>query len=107
VPTPAFNPNWTASVTAFAGLNYYPLAGAPGDKGWVRLHFSDNGSGVPTDITAIDWAFQFDPDKTIKAGQTSDTIPEPATLSLLALGAVGIGAMRRRRKTPARAGQAA
>lgn len=66
--------------------------------GWIKLVY--NGIPDPTSITAIDWAYDMTPNEAITAGETSvQTTPEPGTaaLSLLAMGAAGILAWRRRR----------
>jgi hypothetical protein len=60
--------------------------------GWVRLATS------PTNFTVVDWAFESVPNAPILAGATAAT-PEPSTMALLALGAAGVTALRRRKKT--------
>jgi hypothetical protein len=101
-----FTPTWTNGVTAFAGLvlNGTIAGGAQGPlTGWIRLRFDIDpkliDDGFPNRITAIDWAFRTAPGNgALVADQTVEPTPEPATLSLLALGACGVAAMRRRRE---------
>ncbi len=83
---------WVAGQTAFAGIHN------GSEFGWVRLRYDDNAQGFPDTITAIDWAYNTN--GPINAGQISAT-PEPGSLSLflLAGGAAGIRALRRRKKT--------
>ncbi|MGH9356722.1 MAG: PEP-CTERM sorting domain-containing protein, partial [Terriglobia bacterium] len=45
--------------------------------------------------TVTGYAYETDLNRSIRAGQTSD-VPEPGTLSLLALGAVGLAVLRRK-----------
>jgi hypothetical protein len=80
-----------------------------GNYGWIRLlientfpkHPLDDGGNMPGNypdrITVIDWAYATDGDP-ITAG-----VPAPAPLALLAAGAVGIAAFRRRKLVPVRA----
>lgn len=66
------------------------------DYGWIRLVYTNNSTtGLPGTLEAIDWAIQTD-GEAIGAGY----VPEPGTmaLGLLACGAAGIAALRRRRK---------
>jgi len=69
--------------------------------GWIGLNISgqapsfyDRTAGYTATITG--YAYETDPNKPILAGQTSDA-PEPGTLTLLALGAIGLLALRRRK----------
>ncbi len=72
------------------------------DYGWMRLVFTENQSGYPETLTAIDWAIQTD-GTPIEAGVVPASTPEPGTmgLGLLAVGAAGVTALRRRRKVSA------
>ncbi|MEM8866346.1 MAG: PEP-CTERM sorting domain-containing protein [Planctomycetota bacterium] len=59
--------------------------------GWIRVSI-DNAAGT---FVVNEWAYNTVPGEGILAGQ----VPEPSTLGLLAAGALGVGAMRRRRDT--------
>ena len=59
--------------------------------GWIRVHI-DRGA-----LTIKDWAYESTPDAPIRAGEGSPPVPEPSGLALLATGAAGILAWRRRR----------
>jgi MYXO-CTERM domain-containing protein len=87
--------HWTTGKTAFAGFKFTSGTN-PTDYGWVRLVYTVSGNGEPNSITAIDWAWGPGP---ISAGETSSA-PEPSTagLAVLAIGAAGVAALRRRRK---------
>ena len=67
-------------------------AGTGTQYGWMRVTM-DGGPG--NSLTAQEYAFA-DVGESIKVGQV-DAIPEPSSLGLLALGAIGLAAMRRRR----------
>jgi hypothetical protein len=62
------------------GVNHY---------GWVRVDIN-NAAGT---FVVRDWAYEDSPGVGIPAG----AIPEPGTLGMLAAGAVGVAALRRRR----------
>ena len=87
---------------------------ASGNYGWIRLRIDDLGDNNPFDgytgtpnapllsgahypdrVTVIDWAYEDSPGAAIEA-------PAPTPLALLAAGAVGIAAFRRRKARPAR-----
>ena len=91
--------NFSAGNSGFAGVDF--KTGTVLDQktyyGWVRLVYT---GAPPNSITAIDWAWETTPGMAIQAGQTVEQsgAPEPGTaaLSLLALGAAGVLALRRR-----------
>jgi hypothetical protein len=66
--------------------------------GWVRLDVSALGPPAMVTATLTGYAYETNPDQSILAGQTTDT-PEPGTLGLLALGALGIAYRRRQSLT--------
>jgi hypothetical protein len=85
-------------VPGFAGFQL-----SNGDLGWVRLEWNDSTyhDGYPDHLIAIDAAYNDVAGQSILAGQsTSAATPEPGTmpLALLAAGAIGIAAWKRRRK---------
>lgn len=65
--------------------------------GWIRLKYTESsGNTYPNSITVVDWAYTID-GSPIDAGDIG--VPEPGTgaLALLAAGAAGIAAWRKRR----------
>jgi hypothetical protein len=92
--------NFTPSQTGFAGFGIH-TAGGSDFYGWVRLEFMDSPRG-PDEIEAIDYAVNDVAGAPINAGQgagSSSAIPEPSTsaMALLAAGAAGVLALRRRK----------
>lgn len=67
--------------------------------GWVK--FQENGSPQYQYGTIEGWAYNNVANQEIRAGQTTNATPEPGTLSLLALGSLGLGFWRRRKATTA------
>jgi len=63
------------------------------DFGWAKMSCSPYGTCHITEF-----AYDTVPGQTIEAGQTS-AIPEPGTLSLLALGAAGLAVLRKRKRS--------
>ncbi len=89
------------------------LAGQPGyvgfaldmgsgniDYGWLKLEVT-NSSGVPQILEALGYGIETTANTAIKAGDTGPgPVPEPGTMALgvLAAGAAGVVALRRRRQ---------
>lgn len=86
----SFDP-WAASPNSYLGLAF-DIAGAT-HYGWARLTIEGD-----TTATLHDWAYEGTPRAAIATGETGQDVPEPATLTLIALGAAGVGALRNRRK---------
>ncbi len=93
---------WKSNATGFAAFRI--AAGTSNgqnayDYGWIRLKWTAVANpGFPTKLTEIDWAYNSTANQAIEAGATSST-PEPSslTLGLLAMGAAGVMACRKRR----------
>jgi hypothetical protein len=85
------------TAEGFAGIKL-----ANDDFGWLRFELST--SLFPADhpdltsLTLVDWAYQSVPGASIHVGDP-DSIPEPSSLGLMALGAAGIAMLRRRRSS--------
>jgi hypothetical protein len=87
---------WALGEPGFLGLFT-----ASDNPAWIRLSFADTtgGDGLVDQMTLVDWAYD-DSASTIKIGAGIPTpVPIPSPLALLALGAAGIAAARRVRKT--------
>jgi hypothetical protein len=68
-----------------------------GDLGWVQVKVSDAGSPTyPTEVEVLGWAYD-DSGAAIAAGDVGTPEPGTAALGLLAFGALGILALRKRR----------
>lgn len=94
--TMAFVSGFGNSQFLSAGIGFlgFKFDGGLGTQfGWARVDMS----GAPVNsLTIIDYAFTTE-GESIAAGQTR-LVPEPGTLGLLATGAIGLLALRRRRK---------
>jgi len=91
-----------------------------GDYGWIRVRLDDtglqqpfkdllgsmglgplgDGENYPDKLTVIDWAYDDSgaPIHVGDTGGTGGTAPEPSSLALLAAGALGLAAFRRRKQ---------
>jgi len=103
--------NFVNSQSGFAGVKF--LIAGQTHYGWIRIHVTENvdvGPLGPQRITACDWAYNDVAGSAITAGDTGNGIaatcggstnpapvPEPGSLALLATGAAGLAALRRRR----------
>ena len=63
---------------------------------WLRLSVENNALGQPIHVTLIDWAYE-DSGAAIITGATTSPVPLPGSLGLLAMGASGLAAFRRRK----------
>ena len=93
-----FNLGPGASVTGFAGFRFQSKSNTSVNPnyGWLQLKLDVGADGRTDDLTLMDYAYQTVPGEAIHVG-TTRTVPEPAGLGLMALGVVGIEALRRRR----------
>ena len=97
--------NFRSGQPAFVGLSFATI-GKNTDYGWIELEFTDKG-GFPYYLDALAFGIDTDPGQlpgSFAAGETGPSAPEPGTMSLaiLAAGAAGVTALRRRRKQSAK-----
>jgi hypothetical protein len=95
-----------SSFTDGYGLFTFQNAGQT-DYGWVlvSLQVTDQPGGDPAagpNVTIEGYAFDTTADEQIAAGDTGQTVPEPATFTLSGLGALALGAVGIRRWRAAR-----
>ena len=93
----SFRPPANGTVQAFVGFSL-TKGSLAGDLGWIKVKVTADGSGMPTGMTVLEWAYNDISGDPILAGQTQ-AVPEPGTmaLALLASGAGGVLALRRAR----------
>lgn len=94
---------WLGNTMNLAAAGFVGVAinnGGSTNYGWIRIGISNDGTGAPVAFTVYDWAYETEANTPITVG----LIPEPspaAGLALLAAGAAGIAAWRRRKQTVA------
>jgi hypothetical protein len=96
--------NFPVGVDSYIGLSF-TISGQT-HYGWALVNPNISSFGVVGNDSSVaelqvkGYAYQTDPGVDIFAGQTSQT-PEPSTMALFALGAVGIAAAKRRKAAKA------
>jgi len=100
---PPVHGQFQSGEPGFAGLSISTAGHVNKEYGWIELVFTEQ-AGVPHDLQALAFGIDTNLNQTIEAGQIDGGfIPEPGTMSLaiLAAGALGVEALRRRRKARA------
>ena len=92
---------WSAGQTGFAGFRFTTSGMShQTDYGWVRLDYTEGTNGLANSITAVDWAYDTS-GAPITAGDVGAPEPSTTALAILAAGAAGVAALRRRRNASA------
>ena len=86
---------WPKSEQGFAGIGIQKNGHTY--LGWLRLEYFESSNGQIDKVEAFDYAYNTVPGGSIAAGDTGVPEPSTAVLTLLAAGAAGIAALRRRR----------
>jgi hypothetical protein len=84
-----YSGNWPGPGTAYLGLAFTPTSQTY--TGWAQI-FTDAAN---SNMTLVDYAYNLAPNADITAGAT----PEPSSVALFALGAAGILALRKKRRS--------
>jgi hypothetical protein len=84
---------YPTATSGFVGVLFLDALDQP-HAGWLRMSIRNEANGVPDKFTLVDWAYESTPGAPIHIG----SVPEPGSLALLAAGAAGVAAFRRRRK---------
>jgi hypothetical protein len=89
---PNLIPDGTVGIIGFifdiASVDGFAVSTTFTNYGWFRLEVNAATGGK-----IVDWAYESTPGLAIAAG----AVPEPSALGLLAMGAMGVGGLRRRR----------
>lgn len=85
---------WGGDASGFLGLRFEFTST---HYGWARLSVH-TGAGPSLEVKLMSYAWETEADQPIVAGGKSAVVPEPGTLGLLALGAVGLAVWRRRKR---------
>jgi hypothetical protein len=91
---------WSIAHTGFAGFRFTTSGSHQTDYGWVRLEYTEGTNGLAKSITAVDWAYDTS-GAPITAGDVGAPEPSTTALAILAAGAAGVAALRRRRNASA------
>ena len=93
----SFATGWAANSTGIAGFRFSTTNHVL-DYGWVRFSYTLGTNGLANSITATDWAYE-STGAPVTAGEVPSSTPDPSTsaLAILAAGAAGVAALRRRR----------
>lgn len=91
---------WSIAHTGFAGFRFTTSGSHQTDYGWVRLDYTEGTNGLANSITAVDWAYDTS-GAPITAGDVGAPEPSTTALAILAAGAAGVAALRRRRNASA------
>ena len=89
---------WPKSQQGFAGIGIQKNGHTY--LGWLRLEYFESNGAIDK-VEAFDYAYNTVPGGSIAAGDTGVPEPSTAALTLLAAGAAGIAALRRRRAAKA------
>lgn len=90
------NGSWAAShETGYAGFKLKTV-GSQYDYGWLKISVTPNGSGYPSDVTLIAYAYNDVAGQSITAGEVGTPEPSTKALMLLAAGFAGVLAWRRK-----------